>query len=204
MKGNFSDKKAKSLLKEGKTGRFAVGNGLYFRVSKEGSGFWVVRYTSFGKRREISLGKYPSISLAEANLQSSQIKLEVNQGIDPLAEKSRGDAYKLETVNDLAEDWLRECEKRLKHPNIPRRVYTKDIAPVIGGLAIDRVNPRDIRAIIEKIAESGRPSISNDALMYCKQLFRHGIKLDLRDSNPADAFNRAKVKSGVWASSSIL
>ena len=31
--------------------------------------------------------------------------------------------------------------------------------------------------------------IANDALMYCKQLFRHGIKLDLRDSNPADAFN---------------
>lgn len=189
MKANFTDKKAKALLKDGKAGRFAAGNGLYFRVSTEGSGFWVVRYTAFGKRREITLGKYPAITLAEANLQASQIKIDVKQGIDPLAEKKRGDIYKLVTVDDLAEDWLKDCEKRLKHPHIPRRIYTKDIAPVIGGLAIDRVNPRDIRAIIERIAESGRPTISNDALMYCKQLFRHSIKLDLRETNPADAFN---------------
>ncbi len=49
----------------------------------------------------------------------------------------------------------------------------------MGALAIEQVTPRDIRAIITKIVESGRPTISNDALMYCKQLFRHGIKLDL-------------------------
>lgn len=189
MKANFTDKKAKAKLKEGNPGRFAVGNGLYFRVSAESSGFWVMRYTAFGKRREMTIGKYPAITLAEANLKASQIKIDVNQGIDPLAEKKRGDIYKLKTVDDLAADWLKDCEKRLAHPHIPRRIYNKDIAPVIGRLAIDRVNPRDIRAIIEKIAESGRPTISNDALMYCKQLFRHGIKLDLRDNNPADAFN---------------
>ena len=189
MKTSFTDKKAKALLKDGKAGRFAAGNGLYFRISAEGSGFWVVRYTAFSKRREITLGKYPAITLAEANLQASQIKIDVKQGIDPLAEKKRGDIYKLETVDELAHDWLKGCEKRLEHPHIPRRIYTKDIAPVIGGLAIDRVNPRDIRTIIEKIAESGRPSISNDALMYCKQLFRHSIKLDLRETNPADAFS---------------
>lgn len=64
----------------------------------------------------------------------------------------------------------------------------KILPPTIGDLGIDQVTPRDIRAIINKIAESNRPTIENDCLMYCKQLFRHAIKLDLRTSNPAEAF----------------
>ncbi|MBC8208821.1 MAG: hypothetical protein H8E79_06605 [Desulfobulbaceae bacterium] len=89
----------------------------------------------------------------------------------------------------MAEDWLADCAKRLKYPRISRRVYTKEIQPLIGDLSIDQVTPRDIRAIISKIAISGRPTIANDALTYSKQLFRHGIKLDLLTHNPAEPFN---------------
>lgn len=137
----------------------------------------------------MALGQFPVTTLAMVIAEAAQIKLDIKKGIDPLAERDRGDKTRLQSVNDLAEDWLAECEKRLKHPNIPRRVYTKDIAPVIGGLSIERVNPRDIRVIIQRIVDSKRPTIANDCLLYCKQLFRYAIKLDLRTSNPAEAFS---------------
>jgi integrase len=76
----------------------------------------------------------------------------------------------------------------LKHPGIPERVYRKDIAPSIGQLSLESVNARDIRGVITKIAKSDRPTIANDALAYCKQIFNHGIKLDLIQNNPAQAF----------------
>lgn len=180
----------KSLLKEKKVGRHAIGNGLYFRISKEGTGFWAVRYTIHGKRREVSIGKHSDMTLAEAISKAADIKLEIiNNNIDPIAEKKRGDVTEFKIVEDLAEDWLKDCDKRLKHSKIPRRVYRKDIASIIGELAIDKVNPRDIRAIINRIAESDRPTVANDALMYCKQMFRHAVKLDLRQTNPAEAFS---------------
>jgi len=188
MAKNITDRQVKSLIKNGKVGRHAIGNGLYFRISNEGTGFWVVRYVIHGKRREITLGRYPGLSLADANIETILVKNNVKKNIDPLAERKRADDSTFNTVDDLAEDWLKECEKRLKHPNIPRRVYTKDLAPTIGQLTIEQVNPRDIRAIILKITNSGRPTIANDALMYCKQLFRHGVKLDLLNSNPAEPF----------------
>lgn len=47
----------------------------------------------------------------------------------------------------------------------------------------------DVRAIVRKVASSGRPTIANDALMYLKQLFNHAIKLGLLTYNPASAFN---------------
>lgn len=113
--------------------------------------------------REITIGKYPDVSLADANLQAAIHKKGVENNIDPLAERHRLDKKEYSSVNGLAADWLEDCAKRLKYPQIPRRVYTKDIAPSIGALRIEQVNPRDIRAIINKIAESGRPTISNDA-----------------------------------------
>ncbi|WP_252733631.1 site-specific integrase [Pseudoalteromonas sp. C2R02] len=188
MAVKMNDKQIKSLLSKKVTGRHAVGNGLYFRVTTEGSGFWVVRYAIHKKRREITIGKYPDISLADANYQTAKIKIDVKNEIDPLAERKRVDSIEFKTVDDLAEDWLKDCDKRLKHPNIPRRVYQKDLSPFMGDLTLDQVTPRDIRSIINRIADSNRPTIANDALMYCKQLFRHAIKLDLRTTNPAEAF----------------
>jgi integrase len=188
MASRFTDKQVKSLLKDAKPGRYAAGGGLYFRISEEGTGFWVVRYTIHGKRREITLGRYPEISLADANLEVARIKGDISKSIDPLAERNRADQNSYKTVDDLAEDWLKDCEKRLKHPKIPRRVYEKDLAPTLGRLGITQVTPRDIRATIGRIAQSDRPTIANDALMYCKQLFRHGIKLDLLTTNPAEVF----------------
>lgn len=188
MSGKITAQTIKSLLKESQVGKHAIGNGLYFRISKEGTGFWMLRYSIHGKRREYVLGRYPEMSLADANLATVTTKAEISKGTDPAAERKRADQTQFETVDDLATDWLADCDKRLKHPQIPRRVYTKDLAPYIGSLTISQVSARDIRAIINRVANSGRPTVANDALLYCKQLFRHAIKLDLTTHNPAEAF----------------
>ncbi|NYT60718.1 hypothetical protein H0A66_00035 [Alcaligenaceae bacterium] len=51
------------------------------------------------------------------------------------------------------------------------------------------VTGRDIKQILRNITYNNRPTIANDALLYCKQLFNHGIKLDIIVSNPAFAFS---------------
>ena len=63
-----------------------------------------------------------------------------------------------------------------------------DIAPVIGDIKLDQISARDIRTTINAITAAGKPTIANDALGYCKQLFNHAIKLDLIAGNPASAF----------------
>ena len=130
----LNNKQIRALLKKGDAGRFAIGNGLYFRISNEGSGFWVLRYTINKKRREMIIGKYGNqegeLSLAKASVKAINMKAQIAEGIDPIAEKNRPSQVKIATVNELAEDWLRnDIEKRVKHPHIPRRVYTKDLAP---------------------------------------------------------------------------
>lgn len=180
--------KAKQLISQKAVGRHSAGGGLYLRISKEGVGYWVVRYSIFKKRREMSLGLFSDMSLVDAKAETALIKQGLKNNIDPLAEKERLSNNTINTVDDLAEDWLNDCTKRLKHPKIPRQVYRDYISPYIGSLPLERVEPTDIRATIEKVVRTGFKSRSNDVLMYCKQLFRHGVKLNKMNSNPALPF----------------
>ncbi|MEC7310033.1 tyrosine-type recombinase/integrase [Vibrio crassostreae] len=188
----MNDAQLKAKLKEGKVGKFKVDTGLYFRVTDQGNAFWVLRYSINGKRRELTIGRYgkvpEGIPLSDAKLQALQIRASIKNGTDPLAEKKRQQLPQFQTVDDVAKDWLTECERHLKNPQIPARVYRKDISPYIGELDVDKVSSRDIIQIIRLINQSGRPSISNDALNYCKQLFNHALKLDLLQNNPAAPF----------------
>ncbi|WP_371374845.1 tyrosine-type recombinase/integrase [Thalassotalea aquiviva] len=173
-------------------GKYSDGDGLYYVVPKSTSGpgkpYWMLRYTSNKKRKEMTLAKASDLSLKDARLEAASKMKQLRAGADPLVTRKRIDQESIKTVNDLFQDWYPTLEKRLKHPKIPQRVYSKDIAPHIGDIKLDQVTARDIRGVINSINDSGRPTIANDALGYCKQLFNHGIKLDLLPLNPASAF----------------
>jgi integrase len=188
----MNDSQIKAKLKAAHPGKFRVDRGLYFRVSNEGTGFWIFRYTIHGKRHEATLGRYgrkvDELSLSKAKDKVAAQRVLLNDGNDPLAERKRLKKSKFKVVNDLAEDWLEDVSSRIKNHNIPRRIYRKEIRPFIGDLALDRVSGLDIRGILTRVKDSGRPTIANDTLTYLKQLFDHGVTLGLINHNPAIAF----------------
>ena len=49
-----------------KPGMHGDGNGLYLRVTGSGSRSWMQRIVIHGRRRDMGLGSYPAIGLAEA------------------------------------------------------------------------------------------------------------------------------------------
>lgn len=185
-----TDQQVRSLLKAGKATKKAVGDGVYFRVSNEGTGFWIFKYTFNSKRCELSFGKYPEMSLREAREKGLAFRKQLANQINPLIEKAREKTNPFKTVNDLAIHWLDELSRRIKHPEIPERVYLKDIKPVIGQVTLKDLRATDVKRVIDKIStgENPRPTIANDALGYMKQIFNHGVKLDVMLGNPAAAF----------------
>ncbi len=187
--GNLTVNQVKSLIKNEKFGRHSDGEGFYLMIPKKGRPYWMLRYTLFNKRKELTIAKADELSLAEARLHAFEFRKQISEGINPIAEKKRDKQAEIKIVDDLFEDWHKDLVKRLKHPNIPKRIYQKEIAPQIGQYTLKRVTPLDIRNIIQIVANSGRPTTANDTLMYCKQLFRHGMKIGVIESNPALAFS---------------
>lgn len=188
--GALTVKQLDRLVRIGDQIKISDGRGLYFVIPKRGEPYFSFRFTNhLGKRREMTLGQYPALSLAQARNVAEEHRHAVRQGQDVIVEAQRKRWLHLQTCDDVFKDWYEnDLKVRLKHPNIPKRLYSKEISPVIGTLAVGEVTARDIREIIRRVRESGRPSIANDVLMYAKQFFNHAIRLDLTQNNPAAAF----------------
>lgn len=74
-------------------GKLFDGDGLSL-VKKGGGGKWVFRYTHLGKRREMGLGSYPGITLADARKARDAAASLLASGGDPIADReaARADA----------------------------------------------------------------------------------------------------------------
>lgn len=186
--GSLTAKAVQSLIKAGGIVKFGDGRGLYLKIPPKGEPYWMLRYTAHSKRREITLSKVSHLSLSEARSLAEDTRRKVATGDDSIAERKLNRSKQLTTVDGLFEDWHKALVKRLKHPQIPERVYRKDIDPTIGQFSLTKITPIDVRSILQKITDSGRPTISNDTLLYMKQLFDHAIKLGLLLNSPASAF----------------
>ena len=64
-------------------GFYADGNGLYLRVDRSGSKRWILRTVVHGKRRDIGLGGFSSVSLIEARLKARVLRKIAREGGDP-------------------------------------------------------------------------------------------------------------------------
>ena len=61
--------------------KYSDGEGLYFCVRKQGSPYWMIRYTTAKGRREATLGQFPLMSLADARIAAAYFRKEVRDGI---------------------------------------------------------------------------------------------------------------------------
>ena len=68
-------------------GTYSDGAGLTLRVEKSGAKQWAQRVTIDGKSRNLGLGGYPTVSLAEACKAALWNVRMIQEGRDPLAEK---------------------------------------------------------------------------------------------------------------------
>ena len=119
-------------------GRYSDGEGLHLYIGKTGSKSWVQRITIDGRRRDVGLGGYPGVSLAQARRRSADNRAAVADGKDPLADKRRPEmptlkeaAYAVHDANrprwrneKHAVSWMQTLERHAS-PKSARNVSTK-------------------------------------------------------------------------------
>jgi len=84
MKTVFTDAFIKNIKQSGRYTDAAT-TGLNLNVKGKGGGYWVFRYLFGGKRLDLSLGAYPSISLKEARKRAIASRSDLLQGSKPKA-----------------------------------------------------------------------------------------------------------------------
>jgi len=84
--GKLTAARLKSLTK---AGRYSDGDGLFLEVKPSGRRSWILRANCGGKRRDIGLGSFKSVDLGDAREAAHQIRRQIAQGLDPIAERQR-------------------------------------------------------------------------------------------------------------------
>ena len=150
--GNLTAAKAKSLTRPGMHGD---GDGLYLNVTRTGSRSWVQRISIEGRRREIGLGPFPSISLARARTLAATNRTAVAEGRDPLAEK-------MEAKRKAAIPTFREAAERTFEANQPRwrngkhtkswwQTLERHAMPILGDMPVDKIGREDVLRVLTPI-----------------------------------------------------
>lgn len=86
----LNDVTIRNAKPEDKDKRLNDGNGLYLLIKPNGAKWWRLDYTVNLKRKTLSLGVYPTISLADARRKADEAKTSAANGIDP-SEKRKSD-----------------------------------------------------------------------------------------------------------------
>ena len=132
-------------------GRYGDGAGLYLNVAPGGSKSWVQRIVVNGRRRDIGLGGYPTVGLAEARTQAAANRVVVSEGRDPVAEKRRP-----------PKPTFKEAAHQVHQANLPRwrnkkhaaawiRTLERFALPAFGNMPVDQVTRADVLAVLTPI-----------------------------------------------------
>ena len=142
-------------------GVHAVGGvpGLLLCVSPTLAKTWVLRVRVAGKRREMGLGGFPGVTLAQAREKARHSREEIEKGRDPIAERIRAKAVLRaqqaadKTFEQCARTYVKEMSVQWSNPK-HRAQWLATLEtyafPVIGRLPVSEVNLTHILQVLNQ------------------------------------------------------
>lgn len=169
-------------IKKAGPGRYGDGGGLELHKKGEG-GKWIWRYSFSGRRREMGLGSYPAVSLAEARRERDKWAYVLTQGTDPITERqARKEAALAEIERDdpplerLAHDVLEARKETLRREGKSARWLSpleRHVFPKIGRKAVSTIHQSDVKAALAPIWKSKHPT-AEKAIQRLRIIFQQG------------------------------
>ena len=165
-------------------GRHSDGGGLHLFISKRGAKSWVQRITIDGRRRDVGLGGFPTVSLAQARGKAADNRAAVAEGRDPLAEKHapalptfREAAYTVHEANGPR--W-----RNARHVAAWIQTLERHAMPALGDKPLDRIDRAAVLQVLTPIWTT-RPETARRVRQRMRTIFRWAMAHGFMETNPA-------------------
>jgi len=167
--------------------------GFGLTVFPSGEKSFIYFYTFQGRKRRMTLGKYPHCSLANARSLHREALAMLGNGKDPAAEKQKKkiNIRDASTINGLIEEYLEKWAKPNKRSwEEDERSLNKDICPLWGKRKVNEITRRDVVLLLDGIKERGSPIQANRVLSCISKMFNFAIERDIVSVNPSAGVRR--------------
>jgi integrase len=134
-----------------KPGKYGDGGGLQSAVAPTGAKKWVLRFLWQGNAREMGLGSYPEVGLAEAREKAIAGRRLARSGVDPIAERNQD--RRVPTFGKLADEVVTEQSKGFRNDKhrAQWKITLETYAAPLRVKAVDAITTEDVLGVLKPI-----------------------------------------------------
>jgi integrase len=146
-------------------------SGLALRVSQTGHRSWTFHYT-LDKRRRLTFGNYPAISLSSARTRADEARAAVAAGHDPHLTAT-------ETLRDICELYLAREGDKLRSVKWRKGVLDRHVYPTLGLRPIAEIRRSEIVRLLDRIEEQSGATMATQTLAIVRKIMNwHATRSD--------------------------
>lgn len=179
----LNDTAIRSLKPLEKPKKYSDGGGLYLYVPKTGSRLWRMDYRFDGKRKVLSFGEYPAVTLKMAREKREEAKRLLAEGVDPgehkKQQKAMREAELANTFENIAREWHSTQTLDCTEANRTRKIQTleKHCFPAFGNKPIDAIELPDILSVLKMLEARNHIDMAHRVKEYTGMVFRYAIAI---------------------------
>ena len=161
----------------------------------KGHGKWKLRFTSpvTIKRRDIGLGTYPDVSIAQARDKGNQVRISISQGMDPIEERIKSKLDNLEKDKPLTfqnaalkvHEILKPGWKNVKHSQQWMNTLKTYVFPKIGLMSVTDLKVIHFADVLRPIWLS-KSETATRVKQRCQSVMKWCFAQDFVKGNPLD------------------
>ena len=189
--GNLSKLTAVKVKTLRQPGRYGDGQGLYLNIAPGGSKSWVQRIAVDGKRRDLGLGGYPAVGLAQAR-ESAGVNRQAVQAGNPIegrraAAPDAQDAPKNPTFRQAAAIVHAMNNARWENDKTQKNWWQRAeryVFPSIGDIAVDHLGRAEVLGILTPVW-AAKPETARRIRLILKTVMSWAMAYGYIQVNPA-------------------
>lgn len=187
----LNDMQIRRTKPEAKAYTLGDGQGLSLIIEPNGSKSWRFRYRFAGKPKMISLGVYPTFTLADARSRRDDARKLVAEGKNP-SEVLKEQKIALQTESEssfekIATEWhqMKAAKWSKGYASNIMEAFQNDIFPYVGLRQVGEIKPLELLNVLRKIEKRGALEKMRKVRQRCSEVFRYAIATGRAEFNPA-------------------
>ncbi|MCF9446160.1 integrase arm-type DNA-binding domain-containing protein [Vibrio parahaemolyticus] len=188
----LTELKIKSAKAKEKEYSLADGDGLHLRISSKGTKIWIFNYTHpiSKKRKNISLGKYPIVTLQKARICAHKARSLLAEGIDPKSHRDneliKKQIERSNSFQTVSSKWL-EVKKSSITENSAKDIWRSlelHVFPSIGTLPISELTAPLVIEHLRPLEKIGKLETLRRLCGRINEVMTFGVNCGYCQSNP--------------------
>lgn len=168
--------------------------GLYLIIQPSGARSWAVRYRRNGQTRKLTLGPYPTLTLAIARERARAALKAVQAGEDPATDKRQA-ASAITAADDGANDLISyqldaflarhvRLKGRPRYAEEVERLLEREVRPLWGSRRVQDITRADVVALLDTLMDRGSPTTANRTFAAVRKFFNWLIERSVLNASP--------------------